>query len=463
MASLTRRADEILRAEVEKCAGKDRLSQLEKKLVLEELEKLRSQKGSPATLEELRKIVITTYPHFSIKVLNKAALANRPAGLWGKIKTATVLTIGSIGALGVLGTVSHLPQATEQNTAEPVANNTPTPAAVTSPSLSAAETMSIDDNYARAIALVEQSDRLINQATTAADLVLGEQKLTQAKAHIDELPVTYESTEPYYTRRGRLRYRQTTVYSDQFASLRSKFEQMQAQIFQEKQAKTLLNQGEQALKTAKQQYQQAKTSASRAVAIASWQAALDRLAQIPTETWAGKTAAEKLTAYQRDFEQSENLTDSIERTGKVIQAAKQFALQAAKLGQNPPHLAAKWRQIENQWEEAISRLQQIRVQDPNYINAQKLLATYKTNLGIVQTRRQAEEASVYALEQAKDLVKSWIANTPTNNSVWEQNRTISQLQGIIYQLQKVKAGTTAYQEAQQLSNWAQQKLKQMQP
>ena len=108
MARLTHRAFEILRAEVHKCAAKDRLSQLEKKLVLEDLEQLRSQAGAPASLEELRKIVIITYPKFSEKVLEAAARANRSSSVWKNIKLAVLLLIGSILGLGALGAIFNV-------------------------------------------------------------------------------------------------------------------------------------------------------------------------------------------------------------------------------------------------------------------------------------------------------------------------------------------------------------------
>lgn len=50
-------------------------------------------------------------------------------------------------------------------------------------------------------------------------------------------------------------------------------------------------------------------------------------------------------------------------------------------------------------------LEQIPVEDPGYASAQKLLATYQTNLGTVQTRLQAEQEAVNDLNQAKKQSK----------------------------------------------------------
>lgn len=444
MPRLNNRAFKILAAEVNKCAGNDRLSKIEQEIVLKDLEKLRLQQGSPASLEELRKIVISSYPNFSEKSLVAAAKANRPVGVLGKIKLVAIALVGGVVGLSILATLYPMPKSAENKAAVLEKNK--------QPKLPNPARLSTDENYRQAIALVEQADRLINQATTPADLILGEEKLNQAKKHIDRLPVYSNYSQPYISRKGEVRYRSQKVYQDRFASLRSELEQMQAQIFQEKQAQTLLKQAEQALITAKQQYQQAQAPSERSTVMVSWQANVERLKQISEQTLAGKTARTKLTNYQRDFEQFSG-----------IEAAKQFGLEAAKLGQNPPHPAAKWQQIENQWQEAINRLEQVTPQDPAYIESQKLLASYKTNLGTVRMRLQVEESSAIALKQAKEQISSLLATSSGEPFSAYRNQTSGQLQGIINQLEQVKPGTTAYEEAQELLRSAKNKLTQFQP
>ena len=238
---------------------------------------------------------------------------------------------------------------------------------------------------------------------------------------------------------------------------------MEAKLFQEQQAQTILEQGEKALQEAKQQHELAQTWTDRQKAIAAWQAALDQLEQLPEETLVGRTSQTKLAAYKRDFQQVASVATETKRTGTLMDAAREFALAAAKLGQNPPHKTEQWQQIEQLWEQAIDRLQGIRVEDAGYLEAQKLLATYQTNLGTVQNRRKAEEISAAALEGAKSLIPSWQRlNSSTENAAWERSQMISQLQGIINQLEKVQPGTTAYGEAQKLLQSAHKRLTQMQ-
>ncbi len=180
---------------------------------------------------------------------------------------------------------------------------------------------------------------------------------------------------------------------------------------------------------------------------------------MPSQTLAGRTAQTKLVALKRDFAQFAGLVAGVARTGTLIAAAQQFALTADEAAQNPPHTASEWNEIAALWEQAINQLQRVPLEDPGYIDAQKLLANYQQNLGTVRTRSQAEQDSVEALEQAKDKIPTLLAS----NSPGNQNQLSAQLQDIINQLETVKLGTTSYAQAQHLLKSAENKLKQMQP
>jgi len=149
------------------------------------------------------------------------------------------------------------------------------------------------------------------------------------------------------------------------------------------------------------------------------------------------------------------------RTVSLIKGAQEFAFAAAKSGQNPPHLAARWQEIKGLWQQAIDRLEEVPVGSSNYVEAQKLLATYQTNLGTVQTRQQVEQESVEALEQANSQIEDLVASIPSDAASMDRNSTISQIQEIINQLKKVQNGTTAYPRAQELLLSAQNKLNQL--
>src|SRR4028118_556616 len=182
MPHLNNRAYQILRTEIQKCSGDDPLSQLEQKLLLEELEKLRSslkensltQSSTPASLEELRKLVSATYPKFSEKALSAAAKANRSLGIWSQIRLTVLVLIGAlvliVGTGGALGLAKILLSSTDS---ESVASNTSSSKTITS--------MSSEEHLHETTILVEQVEQLINKATTPANLALSEKKLNEAK------------------------------------------------------------------------------------------------------------------------------------------------------------------------------------------------------------------------------------------------------------------------------------------
>ena len=315
----------------------------------------------------------------------------------------------------------------------------------------------MDYHYRRAIAWVEQADQLINQATSPADLTLGEVKVKKAQQALDALPVWFLGYWPQYT--FWLGWQFTL---DEFKIARANVGRMEAKVFQEKNAIEQLNQGIGALNAAKRQHQSLRTAVNKETAIASWQAAIDQLQQVPPQTLAGRTAQTKLPALKRDFEQVVGLATGGARTSTLIAAAQEFAITASEAAENPPHNASELNEIAGLWEQAIDQLKQVPLQDPGYIDAQRLLAKFQRNIGIVRTQLQAEQASVEALEQAKDKIEI-LLSVSFNDSFVPQNQLISQLQGIFRQLETVQPGTTAYPEAQKLMQSAQKKLEQVKP
>jgi len=394
------------------------------------------QPQPPASLDDLRSAIVDI-PNFNQKVLKAAARANRPPGAWGKIKFAAVVLIGATGGLYVL----NLPY--------PMIR---WPVARIAPILLLPSYISMDHHYRQAIAHVEQADQLINQPSSPTDLALGEKKLQAAEKNLDALPVWFLGYWPQHTF-----WRGWQFTLDEFKTARANVGRMEATLFQEKQAQVLLKQAEQALQTSKQQYQQAQTVADRSAEVAAWQAALDILQQIPSETLAGRIAQTKLVAYTRDYEQVASFAAGSARSGTLIETAQEFAQAATQMEQKPPHSAAKWNQTASLWQKAIQRLEDIPVEDPGYASAQKLLATYQTNLGTAQTQLQAEQEAVEVLKQAQTSVQGLVANS----SSLESNQKISQLQDIMNQLQTIQPGTTAYSEAQSLMQAAQTKLEQL--
>ncbi|MEC4819746.1 MAG: hypothetical protein SAK29_41730 [Scytonema sp. PMC 1069.18] len=440
MCRLNYRAFKILHDEIDKCSGNDEVGKIERQIVIKRLEKLRKEKGVFATVDELRDLVIDVYPQFSEKALKQAARANQPPGFFSKLKWAAILVIGATGVVWIV----NLPY--------PIIRRS---VAKTAPILLLPSFMSIDFHYRGAISSVEQADQLVNQATSEADFDLGAKKVKLAQNHLDNLPVWFLGYYPQaYCGWFACTWRFTL---DEFEEARRKVARMDAIVFQEKNAFTSLVQGDKAFQAAKNLYEEASNAQDKMQAIASMQGALDTLEQIPRETLAGKQAQMKLVAYNRDFIRSNGNQTYAHQTGTLIEAAKVFALQAAQASQNPPHPAQKWQQIEHLWSQALNRLEGINVDEPNYLQAQKLIAQYQTNLGIVQIRREAETESQEILQQANEEIRRLIAYSSSDTS-----QLRADIQGTMNKLRSVKAGTTAYAEAQELLRSANNKLAQLQ-
>ncbi|MCS6793653.1 MAG: hypothetical protein N3E45_15455 [Oscillatoriaceae bacterium SKW80] len=319
MHRLNNRAFNILLAEVFKCTRNNAVGKVQRDIIIKRLEKLRKQDGPPASLEELRATVIDMLPNFSEKVLKSAAQSNRPAGMWGLIPAVGVLLAGAAGLVWF----ANLPY--------PMIRK---PIAKVAPILLFPSYMSMDYNYRQAIALVEQADQLVNQATSPADIELGEQKVKAAQKHLDSLPVWFLEYQPgWYCSFLSCIWKFTL---DEFETARKSIGRMEAVIFQEQNAQKQLSEAETALARAKQQYQQAKPGTEQQQVISAWRAALDQMQQIPESTLAGRMVQKKLLAAQRDFETVVGNISSRAQTNIHIEAAKKYAMVAAQSSQNPP-------------------------------------------------------------------------------------------------------------------------------
>lgn len=445
MTRLSDRAFLILKTEIQRRTGSDAAGRVQQQILLRRLEKLRDQKGEPVGEAELREMVSDILPDFDAQVLQKAVRANRPPGPWGAIKVVAATVVGLAGGIYII------------NLPFPMVR---IPIAKTAPILLLPSYISMDHSYRQAISLVEQADQLVNQATSGADIDLGGQKVKLAQKHLDALPVWFLGYTPQrYCSFFRCSWQFTF---DEFQTARKQVGRMEAKVFQEKNALTQFQKASQELTGAKQKYQQATASGAKSDAIAQWQDAIDQMQQVPDSTLAGRMAKTQLTAAERDFEQATGYIAGDARTGNLIAAAKQFARNAAELGQNPPHSVAQWQEAVSLWEDAVNQLEQVPVTDPGFVASRSLLADYKKNLSTIRIRLNAEKESTAALEQAQEMTQSFLAAATAQAMVNNRPYLLSQLQGIINQLRKVQSGTTGYAEAQSLLKSAEDKLQQLQ-
>ncbi|BAZ18112.1 hypothetical protein NIES4071_99950 [Calothrix sp. NIES-4071] len=497
MTKLNKRAFEILRDEVERCATNDAIGKTEKLIVIKRFEKLRQEKGAAVTLDELRDAVSDVYPQFSEKVLRRAVKLNRPPGVVTKATFVLMFLATCVGVVWLL------------NLPNPMLRRA---VAKTAPLLLTPSYMEMDSNYRGAIDSLGQAEQLLDNPTSAADIEQGGEKVKQAKKHLDNLPRWSLDYYPevycnYFGCAWRFSY-------DEFETARKKVARLQAVAFQNKNALTPLEEAEQELLTAKSDYKRATNIKDKEKAIEAWQSAINLFEQIPAKTLAAENAQAKLKAYKRELEDAQTATliaaaqqfdieaekikpkqpqtasqlwqKAINRLNEIpkenpryleaqqllasvevkyrtvdnsgsnnyIEAAKQYAIEAAKASQNPPHPADKWEQIAQQWRSAIEQLKNIDVKEAGYVEAQKLIAQYQTNLGIIQNRQRYESEAKEALQLANQKIQNLIASAPSDTQQFK-----AEIQGVINVLRTVKPGTTSYAEAQQLLTMAQNKLR----
>ncbi|MDJ0844353.1 hypothetical protein [Crocosphaera sp.] len=314
----------------------------------------------------------------------------------------------------------------------------------------------MDHHYREAIAHVEQADQLIHHVSSFDDIKLGEQKVKLAQENLAQLPVWFIGYEPKrYCEMFSCSW-QFTI--DEFEAARRKIGRMEAIIFQQKNAFNTYQEAENNLQQAKQNYHQATEREQKQTIITTWQQSLDELQQLPPHTFAANLVSSKLNSYQRDFQSVTGTITEKEKTNTIISAARSFALSATKLCENPPHSSDQWQECQQLWQKAINRLESISQEDQGYLESQELLAEYETNSSVVKLQSKAEKESSQTLEMAKKNIQTLQEQFANGVQPNQRQVFISKMQGNMEQLKQVKAGTTAYEEAQKLLKFAQAKM-----
>lgn len=450
MKRLNQKAFNILAKEVKVCAKADPiLGDTQAKIVMERLEKLSQETGKKVTADEIRYLVKDLFPNFREEVITKAIKANQSP----KILNWVFISGGGIVIFSGLIWLVNLPY--------PMIRR---PVAKTFPLLLLPSFMEMDRNYREAMSHVNQADQLVNQATSLQDLELGTEKVKLAQANLDKLPVWFLGYEPQrFCMSSFLAMQCSWQFTlDEYQAARENVGRMEAVIFQEKNALTQFNNSDAKIQQAKTNYQATTQKTQQQVALQQWQTGMDELSQLYPKTLAYRLAQPKLLAYQRDFQQVAGTVAGSNRSNTLIDVGKAFAIQASMLTQNPPHPTATWEQAEKLWNEAIARLKSVPLEDPGYLDAQTLMASYQSNLAQIQLRKTAEIASLKAYENAQQKTENLVASIPSDDSKVNNNQVISKLQSIINDLDKVETGTTVYEKAQKLKKEAQNKLNEYQ-
>ncbi|NEP57474.1 MAG: hypothetical protein F6K31_10685 [Symploca sp. SIO2G7] len=135
---------------------------------------------------------------------------------------------------------------------------------------------------------------------------------------------------------------------------------------------------------------------------------------------------------------------------QMVTALKTGA-RASYKSQNPPHSASKWIEIQNLWREAIARLEELPKTSKLQPLAQDKIKSYKLNLEQIKQRLVQERKALQTLQASKDaaLIAQARQGVAQNAAHWQL--VYSTWQTALNSVQRIPQGTTAYTEAQKLS------------
>jgi hypothetical protein len=332
------------------------------------------------------------------------------------------------------------------------------PVSKVAPLLLLPSNMAIDANFKKGQATIEEARQLIESPTSPADLDRGELNLKDGRSALDAIPAWYIADWADYSR-GYWGYDGRFTPASLQAT-RIKAGQLEAKVFQEKNAQIALSDAEKNIVMAKAQFQEAKSAIEKKSAAQNWQNAIDLLNQIPPQTMAGNKAKQLVSNANRDLQAVAGLAIGNEKVVSLIGGAEEFAKKAAESGRNPPHSSDRWIEIAKMWQEAINRLEKVSVADSKgYTEVQKKLAEYQTNLSEVKVRLKNEQDSVQALDRANQQLTALWASLPKEGKDLNRNQAMGRFLAIRAELDKVKSGTTVYSQSQEIKVQVQNQLK----
>ena len=159
--------------------------------------------------------------------------------------------------------------------------------------------------------------------------------------------------------------------------------------------------------------------------------------------WSGSygKAQEQLKVYQAQAERVEEMVTAL-----------QTAARAAHKSENPPHPTARWVEIQGLWREAIARLEELPTNSNLQPLAQQKIKEYKQNLAASNQRLVKERNSQQRLQEAKDAALIAEARQGVAQSLENWQLVYATWQIAMKRLKQIPQGTTAYEQAQQLSS-----------
>jgi hypothetical protein len=151
-------------------------------------------------------------------------------------------------------------------------------------------------------------------------------------------------------------------------------------------------------------------------------------------------AEERLKVYQAQAERVDEMVTAL-----------QTAAKAASKSENPPHPVARWAEIQGLWREAIARLEVLPTTSNLQPLAQQKIRVYKVNLAEANQRLAKEREAQVRLQEAKDAALIAQARQGVAQSLEHWQLVYATWEIAMKRLKAIPQGTTAYDEAKQLS------------
>ncbi|MEM9905059.1 MAG: hypothetical protein AAF921_08570 [Cyanobacteria bacterium P01_D01_bin.44] len=413
------------------CSGQ-KLAQKKRQTVLKRLGELHHQPGPPLTYDELSAVILKAFPEFDEQVLRRAAQLNRP-NLLVKLAQQGVGAVIGVGAIALSLWVANLPHPSIRK-----------PLAKAVPILLTPSFRQMDYHYRQATTHRAQAAQLIQSATHVNDIAQISSQTAQAQQHLDQIPDWFLDVYPQ-------RYCSWVSCSWQFSqaefdTAQTQLKQLQTQLKQEKLALGQLQTAILSMETAQRRYEVMQTSTEKLAAINDLKSGLEKLSTVPQNTLAGEIAQAELVTVQSTYQglTVQSSPSPVNQPHPALQAAQQYATQAAQVAQNPPLTVDTWKNAAALWQTAIAQLDQVPDHSPSAANAKTLRVNYVNNLQQIQAKQALEQTATQTLSQVREQAQTLIEmqNKPPTPTL------LTELQTVMGQLQSVPPGTTAYKEAQ---------------
>lgn len=157
---------------------------------------------------------------------------------------------------------------------------------------------------------------------------------------------------------------------------------------------------------------------------------LEEIPDRPTSLYAdAKIELTTLRPKLEDFDRKINVEQGV---NKKLESAKNLTLEAAKLVQNAPHKSTVWKSAQEKRQQAIKMLEVVPANSILYVDAQKRLKTYQTELAQIGRRSEIQQRAESAANSVSpDMVKQLKqlkAKVPEKQQFLPQCKTILQPQ-----------------------------------